>query len=97
MTAAHLKWRGYMGDMGNDPARESATGGIEKLDDLPKPQRINVDVRSAPLNKRRGDTPAWTDAEIDDVIAFLTTLNDGYTATVARRYRQPIFTSMSSV
>jgi len=27
MSAAGLTWRGYMGDMGNDPARESATCG----------------------------------------------------------------------
>ncbi|HEY4306007.1 MAG TPA: alkaline phosphatase family protein [Gemmatimonadaceae bacterium] len=27
MTGAHLKWRGYMGDMGNDPARENAVCG----------------------------------------------------------------------
>jgi len=27
LAAANLTWRGYMGDMGNDPARESATCG----------------------------------------------------------------------
>ncbi|HEY9126863.1 MAG TPA: alkaline phosphatase family protein [Acidobacteriaceae bacterium] len=27
LTAANFTWRGYMGDMGNDPARESATCG----------------------------------------------------------------------
>lgn len=59
-------------------------GGVDKFDDLPRARRVNVDVASAPLTKRRGEAPVWTDAEIDDVIAFLTTLNDGYAATVAR-------------
>ncbi|WP_446743770.1 alkaline phosphatase family protein [Silvibacterium acidisoli] len=31
MKAAGLTWKGYMGDMGNDPARESATCGHPKL------------------------------------------------------------------
>jgi phosphatidylinositol-3-phosphatase len=31
MTAAHLTWKAYMGDMGNDPTRESATCGHPTL------------------------------------------------------------------
>jgi phosphatidylinositol-3-phosphatase len=31
LTAANLTWKGYMGDMGNDPARESATCGHPTL------------------------------------------------------------------
>jgi hypothetical protein len=31
MTQAHLSWRGYMEDMGNDPARERATCGHPQL------------------------------------------------------------------
>ena len=39
----------------------------------------NVNTSEAPYNRRRGDAPALSDAEIDDVIAFLHTLSDGYT------------------
>ncbi len=31
LSAAGLSWKGYMGDMGNDPARESATCGHPKF------------------------------------------------------------------
>jgi phosphatidylinositol-3-phosphatase len=31
LTAAGLTWKGYMGDMGNDPARESATCGHPEI------------------------------------------------------------------
>jgi len=31
LTAAGLSWKGYMGDMGNDPARESATCGHPEI------------------------------------------------------------------
>ncbi len=60
-------------------------GKVEKFDDLPPALRVNVDVVSEPLTKHAGEAPAWSDAEIEDVIAFLTTLNDGYAKTVARR------------
>lgn len=32
----------------------------------------------APFDRKFGDKPALNDAEIDDVIAFLQTLTDGY-------------------
>jgi cytochrome c peroxidase len=47
-----------------------------KFDDLPPPLRTNVDVIDAPLTRAEGDAPAWSDAEITDVIAFLKTLSD---------------------
>ena len=51
-------------------------GKVEKFNDLPHPYRRNVDTTDAPLNRRRGEKPAWNDEDIDDVIAFLKTLVD---------------------
>jgi cytochrome c peroxidase len=54
----------------------SASGALNKFDDLPSLLRGNIDVIDEPLTRREGASPAWTDAEIDDVIAFLQTLTD---------------------
>ena len=64
-----------------DPGRwypTDAAGVVRKFDDLPAAYRANVNTSEAPYNRRPGDAPALSDAEIDDVIAFLKTLNDGY-------------------
>jgi cytochrome c peroxidase len=37
-----------------------------------------VDTADAPFNRKPGDRPALNKQEIQDVIAFLHTLNDGY-------------------
>jgi cytochrome c peroxidase len=37
-----------------------------------------VNTTEAPYDRRPGDPPALTDAEIEDVIAFLRTLDDGF-------------------
>jgi cytochrome c peroxidase len=53
-------------------------GGIAKFDDLPDPkyrENINVDP---PFGGKPGDPPAMSEQDIDDVVAFLQTLNDGY-------------------
>ena len=55
-----------------------ADGTVEKFNDLPRAYRRNVNTSEAPYNRQLGDTPALTDAEIEDVIAFLGTLTDGY-------------------
>ncbi len=57
---------------------KNADGTVNKFDDLPEKYRANVNVTEAPYNRALGDTPALSDAEVDDVIAFLKTLNDGY-------------------
>lgn len=54
------------------------TGNVVKFDDLPAPYRANVDRIDPPLTGKRGGTPIWNDHDIDDVIAYLKTLNDGY-------------------
>jgi cytochrome c peroxidase len=53
-------------------------GTVEMFADLPVALRANVDVNDAPFNRHRGDLPALNDQEIEDVVAFLKTLTDGY-------------------
>ena len=50
-------------------------GSVHKADDLPPGSPDNLD-RDPPLNRGGSDPPALSDAEIDDVIAFLRTLTD---------------------
>jgi cytochrome c peroxidase len=57
----------------------AARGGVDKFDDLPVDLARNVNTTEVPYNRHAGEAPALSDAEIDDVIAFLATLNDGYT------------------
>lgn len=64
-----------------DPARiypRDAAGRVEQYDDLPARYRANIDVADAPFGRRAGSTPPLSDAEVDDLIAFLGTLNDGW-------------------
>lgn len=55
-----------------------ASATVVKYDDLPAQYRRNVDVTDAPFNRHPGDQPALDQQEINDVIAFLRTLNDRY-------------------
>jgi cytochrome c peroxidase len=57
----------------------NADGTVEKFNDLPPEYRNNVNQTEVPYNRKPGDAPALNDAEIDDLIAFLKTLTDGYT------------------
>jgi cytochrome c peroxidase len=52
-------------------------GSVHKFDDLPPGAPDNVD-HDPPLNRKPGDKPALSDADIEDLIAFLQTLTDGY-------------------
>jgi cytochrome c peroxidase len=66
-----------------DPGRwytRRADGSINKYDDLPQAAKANVNM-DPPFDRRSGDKPALTPAEIDDVVAFLNTLTDGYNPT----------------
>jgi cytochrome c peroxidase len=66
-----------------DPAKvypRGADGRIRKYDDLPQQYWKNIDVADAPFDRKFGDPPAMTDADMRDIIAFLQTLNDGYGA-----------------
>ncbi len=62
-------------------------GQVVKFDDLPLALRGNVDTRDEPLTRKVGERPAWNERDIDDVIAFLKTLDDGYVPPAARASR----------
>ena len=50
----------------------------ETFDDLPPPLRGNVDRDTRPYHRQPGQRPALRDDEIDDIVAFLQTLTDGF-------------------
>ncbi len=54
-------------------------GTVQKFNDLPLAYRKNVNTTEAPYNRKPGESPALTESEIADVVAFLNTLTDGYT------------------
>jgi cytochrome c peroxidase len=56
----------------------AGAGQVVKFDDLPAAYRGNVNTTEVPYDRRPGDAPALSDAEVDDVVAFLRTLTDGY-------------------
>ena len=56
---------------------KSATG-MRKFDDLPGQDQSAVNVSEVPYDRKPGERPALTPAEVDDLVAFLKTLDDGY-------------------
>jgi cytochrome c peroxidase len=72
-----------------DPARWFPAG--KKFNDLPAQYHANVDVDTPPYQRRPNQRPQLTDAEIDDIAAFLYTLTDGYKKEPGRSgYRPPV-------
>jgi cytochrome c peroxidase len=59
-----------------DPAKWFPEG--KKFNDLPAPFHANVDVETPPYQRRPKQRPQLNDEEIDDIVAFLHTLTDGY-------------------
>jgi cytochrome c peroxidase len=55
-----------------------AYGALDTFDDLPPALRGNVNTAEVPYDRHPGQAPRLSDAEIDDVIAFLNTLTDDY-------------------
>jgi len=53
-------------------------GHVEKFNDMPSALRGNVDTIDGPFDRHAGDAPALTARDIDDLIAFLKTLTDGW-------------------
>ncbi len=51
---------------------------MRTFDDLPGAYRANVNVEP-PFDSKPGDNPVLSAAEIDDIIAFMATLTDGWT------------------
>jgi len=63
-----------------------AQGVAQKFDDLPADLHGNVNTQEVPYDRRLGEAPRLTGAELDDLEAFLGTLTDSYTvATPAGR------------
>lgn len=58
----------------------TVNGKLKKFDDLPTAYHRNVNVDEVPYDRKRGQKPALSDKEVDEVVAFLRTLNDGYRA-----------------
>lgn len=54
-------------------------GSVRKFDDLPAVYHANLNV-DPPFDRQRGEAPALSETEIDDVVAFMRTLTDGYAA-----------------
>jgi cytochrome c peroxidase len=52
-------------------------GSIEKLNDVPAAYRANLDTQT-PFDRGVGDAPALSGQDVEDIVAFLGTLNDGY-------------------
>ena len=65
-------------ESGQAGIRQTRHGKVDKFNDLPVAMRINVDTFDAPLTAKRGERPVWSERDIDDVAAFLATLNDDY-------------------
>lgn len=59
-----------------DPAKWYVNG--RKFNDLPSIFHENVDVETPPYQRRPKQRPQLNDEEIDDIVAFLRTLTDGY-------------------
>lgn len=66
-----------------DPRRwyPAVHGKVIAYDDLPPRDRGNVDRTDAPMDRHPGDAPALDVRDIADVVAFLKTLDDGYSAS----------------
>ena len=56
----------------------AADGSIWKFNDLPAAYTGNVNTKEVPYNRQRGMAAALSADEIEDVLKFLGTLNDGY-------------------
>jgi cytochrome c peroxidase len=54
-----------------------APGGSKKFDDLPAAYRANIDTQP-PFDRHAGDSAPLSAADIEDMVAFLQTLSDGF-------------------
>jgi cytochrome c peroxidase len=55
-----------------------ANGQVQKFNDVPPQYSKNINTSEAPYNRKPGMAPALSEAEIEDVMQFLSTLTDGY-------------------
>ena len=64
-----------------EPAKIFPRGGdgtVQQFNDLPQRYVVNIDTADPPFNRKRGATPAMSEADEADIIAFIDTLVDGY-------------------
>jgi cytochrome c peroxidase len=64
-----------------------ADGAPAIYNDLPTAYHANIDTADAPFDRHVGDAPPLSDRDIDDIIAFLHTLDDGYAVQPVSRSR----------
>jgi len=64
-------------------------GKVQKFDDLPAEYRANLDTQGPLDGRKRGNKPAMTGQDIDDLIAFLNTLTDDYVPEQAQAQVSP--------
>jgi cytochrome c peroxidase len=70
----------FYAERDTDPAKwypRNADGTVDKYDDLPPQYRANINDEP-PFGGKPGDKPALSPSQIDDIVAFLNTLTDGY-------------------
>jgi cytochrome c peroxidase len=73
----------FYAERDTDPQKwypRAADGSVSKFDDLPAKYQRNVD-QEPPLDRHAGGRPAMTERDIEDIVAFLNTLTDGYVRT----------------
>jgi cytochrome c peroxidase len=58
-----------------------ASGKVSLYNDIPRALQGNVDIKDAPFDQKAGDPPPLSNLDIQDIIAFIHTLDDGYTPT----------------
>ena len=71
-----------------DPAKiypRDAQGQVKQYDDLPAKYQANIDKQDAPFDRKFGEPPVLSQADIVDLVAFLQTLSDGYHLESAAR------------
>lgn len=62
----------------SNPQRFYGPAGVPN--DLPAQYLANIETTKAPFNRKPTDGPLLTEAEINDIVAFLHTLSDGFRA-----------------
>ena len=70
----------FYADRDTNPGRwypKAPDGSIRRYDDLPETYRENINLEP-PFDRKPGDPPALTEGEVDDIVAFLQALTDGY-------------------
>jgi len=72
----------FYAERDTDPGKwyPAVHGKVQVFDDLPASYRANIDHVDVPMNRKKGDKPAYTEADIADLLSFMKTLDDGYAA-----------------